>query len=99
MNKKAVSLKQVTGKNYKPLELAKELCSYVENEWEKLLVNQTEVINRYTGFLYKKNEKVKLKKDNRIFEGIVKTVLLTGELVIQTSVEEQFKVGEIEWLQ
>ncbi|HEU0064713.1 MAG TPA: biotin--[acetyl-CoA-carboxylase] ligase [Flavisolibacter sp.] len=98
LNNKAVSLKQITGNSYQPVTMAKDLCVYVEKEWKTFLGNQKEILNTYNGFLYKKNEKVKLKKDNRIFETVIKNVLSTGELVVQSSIEEHFKVGEIEWM-
>jgi BirA family biotin operon repressor/biotin-[acetyl-CoA-carboxylase] ligase len=52
----------------------------------------------YNHQLYKKDELVKLKKDNRSFSAIIKNVAPTGQLVVQHSVEEQFDFGEIEWL-
>ena len=52
----------------------------------------------YNQLLYKKDEIVKFKKDNRIFSGIIKNVTPTGQLIVQHGVEEQFDFGEIEWL-
>jgi BirA family biotin operon repressor/biotin-[acetyl-CoA-carboxylase] ligase len=98
LNNKAVSLKQITGSNFQPVTLAKQLCVHVEKEWKTFLASEKVIVNTYNSFLYKKNEKVKLKKDNRIFEVIIKNVLPTGELVVQSSIEEHFKVGEIEWV-
>jgi len=98
LNVRAVSLKQITGKNHDPLLLAKELCSYLNEEYQILWNDDAETIERYQKFLYKKNQKVKLKKDNRVFEAVIKDVTKDGRLVVETSVEEQFSVGEIEWV-
>jgi BirA family biotin operon repressor/biotin-[acetyl-CoA-carboxylase] ligase len=48
--------------------------------------------------LYKKNEKVKLKKDNRVFEALIKSVSPSGKLIVQHSIEEEFEFGEVAWL-
>ena len=56
------------------------------------------ILEIYNQYLYKKDEMVKLKKDNRIFSGIIKNVAQTGQLTVQHSVEEQFDFGEIEWM-
>ena len=94
-----VSLKQITGKNYKPVLLAKELCSVFENYFQLLAAGKfNEIFNRYTEHLYKKNEKVKLKKGSRVFETTIKAVSETGQLITQHSVEERFEFGEIEWV-
>ena len=98
LNVKAVSLKQITGKSYDPLQLAKELCLNINEECGRLWNDTSQTINRYQKYLYKMNQKVKLKKDNRVFEAIIKDVTKDGRLVVETSVEEQFSVGEIEWL-
>lgn len=94
-----VSLKQITGKNYEPIELAKELCSVIENNYQLLIAGSYEVLfKKYQAHLYKKDEKVKLKKGNRVFETTIKGVSTTGQLIIENSIEERFEFGEIEWI-
>ena len=93
-----VSLKQITGKNYEPLELAKELCSIIEKKYQLLIAgNFKTLFDKYQKLLYKKDEKVKLKKDNRVFETTIKGVSETGQLITQHSIEERFEFGELEW--
>lgn len=95
----AISLKQITGKNYLPVELAKELCSIIEKNYLLLTHGKFEsLFNMYQDHLYKKDEKVKLKKDNRVFETIIKGVSETGQLITQHSIEERFEFGEVEWI-
>ena len=97
--KNPVSLKQVTGKNFDQIELAKKLCISIDHFYKKLMNGEAnEILDMYNQLLYKKNELVKLKKDNRIFSGIIKNVTATGQLVVQHSLEEQLDFGEIEWL-
>jgi len=94
-----VSLKQITGKNYQPVELAKELCSIIEKNYQSLTNGKFEsVFTIYQDHLYKKDEKVKLKKDNRVFETMIKGVSQTGQLITQHLTEERFEFGEVEWV-
>ena len=95
-----VSLKQITGKTFKPVELAKELCLVVEKNYQLLMNRNFEkLFNNYQDHLYKKDEKVKLKKGSRVFETTIKGVSGTGKLITQQSIEERFEFGEIEWIQ
>lgn len=93
-----VSLRQITGKNFNPTDLAKEIHHQVINYFEKLAAGKFEdIYTKYLTHLYKKNETVKLKKDNRIFEARIKTVSPSGRLIVQHSIEEEFDFGQIEW--
>ena len=94
-----VSLKQITGKNHNPVELAKELCSIIEVNYQALIAgNFMTVFSKYQTHLYKKDEKVKLKKGNRVFETAIKGVSETGQLITQHSIEERFEFGGVEWV-
>ena len=94
-----VSLKQITGKNFDALELARELCTKLEFYYRKLLKNGFEKIyEEYLSCLYKRNETVKLKKDNRVFEALIKSVTPTGQLIIQHAIEESIEFGNVEWV-
>ncbi len=95
-----VSVKQITGKHFEPVSLAKDLCVFFNKNFQILLVGNFETIfTTYLASLYKKNEKVKLKKDGRIFEVTIKTVAETGQLITQHAIEERFEFGEVEWVQ
>jgi BirA family transcriptional regulator, biotin operon repressor / biotin---[acetyl-CoA-carboxylase] ligase len=94
-----VSLKQITGKNFDPVTLAKELCSILDRNLKQLITKGFEdIYTSYLSHLYKKGELVKLKKDNRNFEAVIQSVSPIGELVIQHAIEESFRFGEIEWV-
>lgn len=94
-----VSLKQITGKNFEPIDLSKELCLVIEKNYQMLISGNFETLfNKYQAHLYKKDEKVKLKKVNRVFETTIKRVSETGQLITQHSIEERFDFGEIEWM-
>jgi BirA family transcriptional regulator, biotin operon repressor / biotin---[acetyl-CoA-carboxylase] ligase len=94
-----VSLKQITGKTFDPLTLAKELYIIFKKHYNGLLTNGfDEVHARYNSLLYKKSETVKLKKDNRLFDVVIKEVSPSGKLVTQHAIEEEFGFGEVEWV-
>ncbi|HET9745583.1 MAG TPA: biotin--[acetyl-CoA-carboxylase] ligase [Chitinophagaceae bacterium] len=94
-----VSLKQITGKTYEPLELARGLCNILDKNYRLLPEkNFEDLFNYYQEHLYKKDKMVKLKKGSRVFETTIRGVSETGQLITQQSIEERFEFGEIEWL-
>lgn len=94
-----VSLKQITGKDFEPIVLAKELFEIVMSRFNELVSNGFEkIVEQYLLHLYKRNEKVKFKKDSRVFEATVKTISASGKLVVEHSMEEEFGFGEVEWV-
>jgi len=92
-----VSLKQITGKEWNVIELAKELCSRILSQIETLLTD-TKWLGDYNERLYKKGQAARFRQGNRVFEATVKKVNALGKLVIDTGIEEQFGFGTIEWV-
>lgn len=94
-----VSLKQITGKDYNITSLVKELCEVLNNEihrlWDQDMDN---IMDQYNAVLYKKDQIVKLKKNNRVFEAVVKNVTLNGQLIIHHAMDEAIDFGQVEWL-
>lgn len=95
---KAVSLKQITGKNHDPLQLAKELCMYLEDAYTLLRKLRPEIYAQYNSKLYKLNETVRLKQGSRVFDAVIKDVSTLGVLIVESGTEERFNVGDVEWL-
>jgi len=95
---RAVSFKQVTGKHWQPVALAKELCIFLENRWTALLNDGGGVMEAYNHCLYKKNEQVKLRKQNIAFNALIKGVNNDGHLVTESAGIQEFTLGEIQWL-
>ena len=98
LNVKAVSLKQITGKNFEPVVLAKQLCKILEEKYQLLQTSSKTIIEQYKSHLYKLNETVRFKKQNRVFDATIKDVNINGELIVQHATEEKFSVGEVEWI-
>ncbi len=94
----AVSLKQITGKSYDIINLVKELYMHIESSLELLKKDSAAVDEAYHNQLYKLNETVKLKKNNRVFETTIIGVSPMGQLQTKQSVDEAFDVGEVEWV-
>jgi BirA family biotin operon repressor/biotin-[acetyl-CoA-carboxylase] ligase len=99
MERQPVSLKQITGKNLNTIEVAKELCDEVEFQLGKaheLSINL--IVEQYNDALYKKNQIIKLKKNNVAFEALIKEVNKKGNLVVEQGFEREYVFGEIEWI-
>lgn len=94
-----VSLKQITGKNFEPIELAKQLCQSLENRFQELenggMQAQLEAYNRV---LYKRGERVSLKKDTILFQPIIKEVKANGHLIVNNGIEETYDLGQLVWI-
>lgn len=95
----AVSLRQITGKEYSVTSLAKELCKIIDGNY-KLLCNNgfQNILSRYNQALFKRNEIVKFRKQNRLFEALVVGVEADGRLLLKHAFEEHFNFGELEWV-
>ncbi|HEX2607166.1 MAG TPA: biotin--[acetyl-CoA-carboxylase] ligase [Flavisolibacter sp.] len=98
LDRKAVSLRQITGQNYEPAQLARSLCTYMDAAWKELLIDPASIDQAYQQALFRRGARVKFKQDSRIFEALVKGVNENGQLVVQHELEESFDVGTLEWL-
>jgi BirA family biotin operon repressor/biotin-[acetyl-CoA-carboxylase] ligase len=97
--KNPVSLKQITGKNYNVIQLAKQLCSLLNKNLAHLFSgNENFILNKYNAQLYKRNEIVKFKQGSIIFSGLVKAVNNSGKLIVDTGIENAFESGTLEWI-
>ncbi|MBC7889898.1 MAG: biotin--[acetyl-CoA-carboxylase] ligase [Ferruginibacter sp.] len=94
-----VSLMQITGKNFDPVELAKELQGLILKRTSEFLTKSYEIIlGEYNQHLYKIHEPVRLKKDNMIFETVIRGVSPRGQLQTSDKIERSFEFGEVEWV-
>jgi len=94
-----VSLKQITGKTFEPIRLAKELCDLINKELNLLLAGKkNDIIQRYNQSLYKLHEQVKMKQENRVFDVIIKGVSSSGKLMTTHAIDEEFEFGSVEWI-
>jgi BirA family biotin operon repressor/biotin-[acetyl-CoA-carboxylase] ligase len=88
----AVSLKNITGKNYEPVLLAKQLVTVVQSQIVLLKKKPNKILSNFNQSLYKKNSPITLKKGSHIFEATINGVNLSGFLLTDKG---QFSPGEI----
>ena len=48
--------------------------------------------------LYKMQERVRLKRNNMVFETMIRGVDAQGQLVTTDTIEKKFEFGEVEWI-
>ena len=95
----AVSLKQITGKDFEPVELAKQLHQIILTRVNELNETAFEVLLKaYNKNLYKIDQPVRLKKNNIDFESVIKGVTANGQLYTTDRIDNFFDFGEVEWL-
>ena len=94
-----VSLKQITGTEYDPVALAKELCGKLDARYTQLLEgNADQIMDDYNSLLYQRGKAVKLKKGNIVFTTTIKEVSIQGHLHTRDTHEKSFSFGEVEWM-
>lgn len=94
-----VSLKQITGKTFSPVALAKELCGDLDRRYHQLQKGMEEAfLIEYNSVLYKRKEAVKLKTGPVVFTGTIEGVSATGNLQVESGVKRSFRFGELEWV-
>lgn len=94
-----VSLKQITGKSFDVIDLAKELCGCLNYRWKQLSDQKYDkLLQEYTYHLYKLGERVTFKKNEKIFNAVVTGVNKNGELLADTGQPLALTYGSIEWV-
>jgi BirA family biotin operon repressor/biotin-[acetyl-CoA-carboxylase] ligase len=93
----AVSLKQITGKTFNPVDLAKELADLIMKQLAQQL-KPVKTLQQYNQRLYKMNELVTLKTNGIKFDTVIKEVSAAGKLVTVDEIEREFDFGEVDWV-
>ncbi len=99
LNHKAVSLKQVTGRDHDILQLAEMIKDDLLQAVEQMKTGGFRpFLQAYNELLFMRNKTVVLQKQNRVFEALIKGVNEQGQLVTDAAGQEQlFDFGEVEW--
>ena len=92
-----VSLKQITGKTFNVVDLAKELQALLMKNLAAPKAPDALMIE-YNEQLYKINKQVTLKKGETAFDTVIKGVTPEGKLMTVDAQERQFDFGEVEWV-
>ncbi|HLZ89918.1 MAG TPA: biotin--[acetyl-CoA-carboxylase] ligase [Puia sp.] len=94
-----VSLRQITGKTFDSLQLARELGVFLDKRYSALVAGgAADQLQQYNRRLYGRAREVRLKKDNAVFKTVVQGVSAQGELLTRDVLDRQFSFGEVEWL-
>jgi BirA family biotin operon repressor/biotin-[acetyl-CoA-carboxylase] ligase len=92
------SFKKITGLTYDPIELSKILCGHIGKRYEWLgTADKKKIFSDYNDQLYKKNERVNLKKGGKKFNTTIRSVNLEGQLITE-SPDAVFNHGEVKWI-
>jgi BirA family biotin operon repressor/biotin-[acetyl-CoA-carboxylase] ligase len=91
-----VSMKQVTKKDHDLDGLYRPLYSCIRKRFDEL--DSDTIISEYNMNLYRRSEKILLKKENTVFETILKEVSGSGEMITRDLVERRFVYGEVDWV-
>jgi BirA family biotin operon repressor/biotin-[acetyl-CoA-carboxylase] ligase len=94
-----VSLRQITGRQYDAVELARELGSCLENRFAGFEAGGARaMVDAYNAVLYRQGQEVRLKKDNAVFTTRIGQVSVQGELLTRDVLDRRFVFGEVEWV-
>lgn len=96
---KPVSIQQLTGKTMDVVEAGRTLhrrllTALNEADW----LHADCILEAYQAHLYKKQEMVRLRQGERVFETQITGVNLEGELLTSDTVQARYRFGELEWL-
>lgn len=93
-----VSFRQVTGKTYDVLLLARELHEELIKELSQPMENPDLIMEKYNQQLYSRGKMVRLKKGSQVFETTITGVNLQGKLLTRDVIDREFDVGEVEFV-
>ena len=99
MHRNPVSLKQISGKEHDPIEMAKELCIELEKMTSFISKEKSgELLSLYNNSLYKKDQIVRFNKNNLSIEARVKGVNMDGNLMLEGDSNPTISWGEMDWI-
>jgi BirA family biotin operon repressor/biotin-[acetyl-CoA-carboxylase] ligase len=93
-----VSLRQITGRSFDAVQLARELGECLDRRYQELEIGTAAPIAQYNEHLYRRGQEVRLRKDNAVFETVVTGVSPQGQLLTKDVLERTFSFGEVEWI-
>ncbi|CAL1521382.1 biotin--[acetyl-CoA-carboxylase] ligase [Chitinophaga sp. MM2321] len=95
-----VSLKQITGKTWDPVSIAKELCTCLEERIRQLIpANFEQLLDEFKSRLFRWQQPALYRKDGELFQGTIRDVLPDGHLCLEKDGEIlQLGFGEVEFI-
>jgi BirA family transcriptional regulator, biotin operon repressor / biotin---[acetyl-CoA-carboxylase] ligase len=93
-----VSLKQITGEDFRIVDLAKEFCQAIFKRVFLLRNDPGRILAEYNEHLFKKNQPVRLRKETAVFESTLRSVNAFGQLITTDRFERIFSLGEVQFI-
>ena len=91
----AVSLNQITGARYDPVDIARELVPRIREQISILRKTPDLILHGLNDSLYKKEQVITLRKNDELFVSFLKAVDSNGLLITE---DGSFTSGEVEWI-
>ena len=91
----AVSLNQITGARYDPVDIARELVPRIREQISILRNTPDLILHGLNDSLYKKEQVITLRKNDELFVSFLKAVDSNGLLITE---DGSFTSGEVEWI-
>ncbi len=95
---KAISLQQITNKNYELATITNGILQQMQTNWLIFENNTTAFYSNYNINLYKRYQIIKLKQNDVIFETLLQKANTNGKLICGENNELEFNHGEVEWI-
>jgi BirA family biotin operon repressor/biotin-[acetyl-CoA-carboxylase] ligase len=94
-----VSLRQITGRSFRPVDLARELCDCLDRRWQSLANGQWPgIFAEYQEILYGRGRTFRFRSGDEAFEARVSGVSEDGQLEVSDGRFRLFPFGQLEWL-
>jgi BirA family biotin operon repressor/biotin-[acetyl-CoA-carboxylase] ligase len=91
----AVSLRQITGAMYEPVDIARNLVAGIRERISILHKNSDQILLEFNNSLYKKDQIISFRNNDEIFVSSLKGVDANGCMITEDGI---FKPGEVEWI-
>jgi BirA family biotin operon repressor/biotin-[acetyl-CoA-carboxylase] ligase len=93
-----VSLKQITGREYRPVDLARELCDCLDFRWQSLSQGAwPRIFADYQEVLFGKGRSFSFRSGNEDFDATVCGVTEDGQLELWDGRFRHYAFGQLEW--
>lgn len=94
-----VSLKEITGKSFDVVVLAKQLCKCLNYRWEQLSNREHDILlQEYSARLYKLGKTTAFKRNDEMFNAVITGVNKLGELLIDSGERSSLAYGSADWV-
>ena len=94
-----VSLRQITGKKFDPIQLARELCTDLQQRIDTLnQIGFEPLLQAYQLRLHGRGRAFRLRHNDMVFNTIIRGVTPDGQLITEDEQIRTFRFGEITWL-